>query len=157
MWRTQKPWELETSKQEEMSRLPIFASQHDVCLKLKQMLKKLFSQLHFHNTQHSSVVFFFLCLCFYFDILWPKTEEVALVAVVRQYIVICGYQLAFGKRDRLLLRSPLYTNCAVSTNRNQSKERKRRAPSETNVNNLANYGSALLPIKKNRSQYNVIT
>lgn len=79
------------------------------------------------------------------------------MAVVRQYIVICGYQLAFGKRDRLLLRSSLYTNCAVSTNRNQSKERKRRAASETNVNNLANYGSALLPIKKNRSQYNVIT
>lgn len=68
MWRTQKPWELETSKQEEMSRLPIFASQHDVCLKLKQMLKKTTK----HNTQHSSVVVFFFVLVLLFWYLVAK-------------------------------------------------------------------------------------
>lgn len=57
MWRTQKPWELETSTREEMSYLPVFASQHDAFEAKTNAKKKKCGEFHFHNTQSSSVLF----------------------------------------------------------------------------------------------------
>lgn len=100
MWWTQKPWELETSKQEKMSYLPLFVFQHDVFGGQTNAEKNVANCI---LLMRNILLSWFLCFCFYFGTLWPKTEEGALVAVNRQHMVILGCQLAIGKCEGLLL------------------------------------------------------
>lgn len=72
------------------------------------------------------------------------------MAVVRQYIVICGNRLAFGKRDGLLFHSSLYTNCADGTNKKISQRNEKDVQRRARLMQIAEAHCCRLEKKKEK-------